>query len=239
MYRLLLDVNDHQVRLNSEQEHYLKRVLRLQDGDRFVVMDGLGKTWLAHLAGACAVLDELLQENCELPLTITLMVALPKGNAFEDIVRCCTELGVRNIIPIQSEYSLLAPSAQKLARWRKIAREAAEQSERQYLPQITSPVSFCAGLTQIPEDQFQRYICVTRKAAPHLASCLRESSLSPLAILTGPEGGWTEAEVNMAIAAGYQPVSLGCRILRAVTAPIYVMSVISSILESQQDTLTT
>ena len=96
-----------QILLTPEQQHYLGRVLRLREGDRFIAMDGLGKWWLAQLAGTQAQIVEPLVVQTELPGSITLMVALPKGNGCDEVVRCCTELGVAVIAPVVSDRTLL------------------------------------------------------------------------------------------------------------------------------------
>ncbi len=215
--------------LTTQQQHYLGNVLRLGSGDRFIAMDGLGQSWLAQLGGAEAQILELIQIQTELPVSITLMVALPKGNGFDDVVRYCTELGVVAIAPVVSDRTLLSPSPQKLERWQRIAQEAAEQSERQIVPAILAPVPFRTGLSG--QKQPHRYICVARGSYPPLLRCLRASILGAIIIATGPEGGWTALEVEEAIAAGFQPVSLGRRILRAVTAPVVALSVVAAAVE--------
>ena len=272
-------LQQQQIALTSQQQHYLMRVLRLRQGDRFIAMDGKGQWWLAVLAETTAQILEQMQVQTELAVEITLMVALPKGNGFDEVVRACTELGVNCFAPVTSDRTLLHPSPQKLERWRRIAAEAAEQSERQIVPTILDPVPFNKGLLSVTGDR--KYICVARGNAPHLLKSLQpippsppskgglqdslpaslgefDSSSPPLqdnsnfpsprefdsssallqgglggsiVIATGAEGGWTTNEVENAIAAGFQPVSLGKRILRAVTAPIVAISQISAIVE--------
>ncbi|MEA5504130.1 16S rRNA (uracil(1498)-N(3))-methyltransferase [Halotia wernerae UHCC 0503] len=214
-----------QIVLTNEQQHYLVRVLRLRVGDRFIAMDGLGKWWLAQLeTDQAQVLEPLLVET-ELPISITLMVALPKGNGFDEVVRCCTELGVACIAPVLSDRTLLHPSPQKLERWRRIAAEAAEQSERAFVPTVLEPVTFSSAL--INSVATHSYICEVRGDYPHLNNVIK-CDTSEIVIATGPEGGWTQREIESAIAAGFQPVSLGRRILRAVTAPVVALSLISA-----------
>ncbi len=229
--------------LTSQQHHYLTRVLRLREGDRFIAIDGLGSAWLATLAGMSAQIvecDTVSEFQTELSRAVTLMVALPKGNGFDDVVRSCTELGVACIAPIVSERTLLQPSAQKLERWRRIATEAAEQSERQIVPTILEPVNFDIGLSLISNESFftknQQYICVARGDNPHLLASLQQllnfnQEQKTIVIATGPEGGWTPKEVEQACAFGFGPVSLGCRILRAVTAPIVALSIAAAAFE--------
>ncbi|MEG4842369.1 RsmE family RNA methyltransferase [Microcoleus sp. B9-D4] len=271
---------DRQIDLTREQQHYLNRVLRLQAGDRFIAMDGRGHWWLAVLeaqeTGLFASIAEEIAVNRELPVEVTLMAALPKGNAFDEVVRQATELGVASIVPVTSDRTLLKPSDQKVDRWRKIAAEAAEQSERQIVPTILEPVSFDVAVKDC--GQKYRYICVARGENRHLWDCLLgnleppqppllrgeqdgatgfdppqpplirgEEEFDPpqpplirgeeereelaIVIAVGPEGGWTEGEVKRAIELGFETVSLGSRILRAVTAPIVALSLVGAAFE--------
>lgn len=231
-------LQQQQITLTSQQQHYLMRVLRLRQGDRFIAMDGKGQWWLAVLAETTAQILEQIQVQTELPVEITLMVALPKGNGFDEVVRACTELGVNCFAPVTSDRTLLHPSPQKLDRWRRIAAEAAEQSERQIVPTILDPVPFNKGLLSVTGDR--KYVCVARGNAPHLFKSL-QATISQgelggsIVIATGAEGGWTTSEVENAIASGFQPVSLGKRILRALTAPIVAVSQISAIVEMSRN----
>ncbi|NMG07074.1 16S rRNA (uracil(1498)-N(3))-methyltransferase [Brasilonema sp. UFV-L1] len=224
-------LQQEQILLTPQQQHYLGRVLRLREGDHFIAMDGKGKWWLAQLQGEKAQILESLTVETELPVSITLMVALPKGNGFDDVVRVCTELGVAVIAPVVSDRTLLHPSPQKLERWLRIAQEAAEQSERAFVPTILEPVSFITALATGTTSH--RYICEARGNYAHLREVINQvSTTSEMIIATGPEGGWTQKEVECAIDAGFQPVSLGRRILRAVTAPIVALSIVAAQLES-------
>jgi 16S rRNA (uracil1498-N3)-methyltransferase len=236
---------DEQIFLTPPQQHYLNRVLRLGVGDRFIAMDGQGSWWLSELEASQtqAKIIESLSVQTELHLAVTLMAAMPKGSGFDEVVYQATELGVACIIPLRSDRTLLNPSPQKLERWRRLSQEAAEQSERQVVPTILDPVDFATSLELEETLNAHRYICVARGHASHLLSCLQTQGLrlktsqpsnpqpSSVVIATGPEGGWTDAEVEQAIAAGFQPVSLGRRILRAVTAPIVALSLVASALE--------
>lgn len=235
VYRLVIDPTQQQggkIDLTLEQQHYLKRVLRLREGERFIAMNGLGKAWLAQLDGTSAQILDPLSESTELPIAVTLMTALPKGNGFDEIVRCCTELGATTFVPVLSDRTLLNPSANRIERWRKIATEAAEQSERQIVPKILEPINFTKALTQINSFASERYICVTRTEAKSLRISLQDKSSDNIFIATGPEGGWTEDEIEKAIAAGFTPVSLGRRILRSITAPIVALSVVAAMIEA-------
>jgi 16S rRNA (uracil1498-N3)-methyltransferase len=252
-------VQGQQILLTPEQQHYLMRVLRLQNGDRFIVIDPQGGWWLSILQENNGQILEPIAIATELPATVTLIVAMPKGNGLEEIVRQTTELGVSAIYPVMSDRSLLKPSPQKIQRWRRIAQEAAEQSERAKVPTIFEPIAFSDYLSQISQasltqessgksdtplikgggggSESKKYICVARGDRPHLLKTLTAFDLKSgenpqIAIATGPEGGWTTTEVEQAIAAGFQPISLGDRILRSVTAPIVALSLVAAYLES-------
>jgi 16S rRNA (uracil1498-N3)-methyltransferase len=229
-------LQDQKILLTNQQQHYLGHVLRLREGDLFIAMDGQGQWWLAVLRAAQAQILEAIPVQTELPVAITLMLALPKGNGFDEVVRYCTELGVACIAPVVSDRTLLNPSPQKLQRWQRIAKEAAEQSERSLVPAILEPVSFTTSLAA--STATHRYLCVARSNCSHLKDALNSvSTTGRILIATGPEGGWTESEVECAIAAGFQPVSLGRRILRAVTAPIVALSLVAAAFEAVPESL--
>lgn len=231
-------LQDRQIILTFQQQHYLSRVLRLGKGENFIAMNGKGEWWLAKLEGEQAEIIESINIETELPITVSLIVALPKGNGFDEVVRQTTALGVNCIIPVISDRTLLKPSPQKLERWRRIAVEVAEQSERQIVPTILDPIPFTTALSlsQTSKDTeyplpHTRYICVPRHNHPHLLNSLLSISQSPITIATGPEGGWTQLEVELAYSASFQPVSLGRRILTAALAPTVALSMLAAALE--------
>lgn len=235
MYRLVIDSQQKQsnsIILKPDQEHYLRRVVRLDNDDQFMAMDGKGSCWLVKLTQTGSQIIESVTENKELTTAVTLIVALPKGSGFEDIIRCTTELGVSTILPAISDRTLLKPNENKLKRWRKIALEAVEQSERQILPYIAEPMPIRAIFDQLRAKNSPKYIASERTSAPHLIHfCQQDFQETPpeeVFIATGCEGGWTKLELEGAIASGFQEVSLGKRILRAITAPIMIMALIAS-----------
>ncbi|AUC59973.1 16S rRNA (uracil1498-N3)-methyltransferase RsmE [Cyanobacterium sp. HL-69] len=234
LYRLVITESqrqDNQIILHPDQEHYLRRVVRLNDGQSFIVINGKGDGWQVELTATGGKIITKLEDNRELPIQVSLMVALPKGSGFDDIVRCTTELGVSRLYPIMSDRTLLKPNENKLVRWRKIASEASEQCERLIVPYIAPPLPFLEAIKQI-EDNSPRFIAVARNTEKHLINHLNPLDLpSQITIATGCEGGWTTNEVQSAIEHNFQPITLGKRILRAVTAPIAIMSLIASLAE--------
>jgi 16S rRNA (uracil1498-N3)-methyltransferase len=224
-----IQAND--ITLTTEQQHYLSRVIRLKNGDRFNAIDGTGELYLCQLGTGTAEIINVTIADRQLDRSIVLICALPKGNNFDDIVRACTELGVTSIIPALSDRTLLQPSPQKLQRWRKIAQEAAEQSERTLSPRIAEPQPLQTIFGQLPNPS-QKYLCEARGEYPHLLNCLQSTQLddTPIVVAIGPEGGWTDLEIKLAIENNFQLVSLGRHILRTITAPIVALSIVSAII---------
>ncbi len=228
------------ISLTPPQVHYLVRVLRLKGGDRFIAQDGSTQQWLVALTSQPELAEIIETLSSSIPLSpappLRLIAALPKGNSFDQVVRQTTELGVTHIYPVFSARSLLKPSDNKLARWQKIAEEAAEQSERLIVPSIFAPVRFQQCLEQADWTGL-RYICVARSHSssaqnPHLLTHLLEhltsaDSLS-VTLAIGPEGGWTPEEITVANHCAYKTTSLGSAILRAVTAPITALSLVTA-----------
>ena len=231
-------IQNNSIDLTPEQHHYLTRVIRLQNGSRFQAIlfqtgdakDGTGNLYLAELTDDTAQIIELIDTpNPGNTQSIILICALPKGNNFDDIVRACTELGVTEILPALSDRTLLQPSPQKLQRWHKIAQEAAEQSERFTIPSIGEPQTLQTIFAQLPALS-HRYLCEARGEQPHLLTCLQNTPHhNPIILAIGPEGGWTDGEISLALHDDFQLVSLGRQILRTITAPIVALSIVSAV----------
>ena len=221
--------------LTAEQAHYLTRVIRLQPGDRFIAQDGEGTQWTAALKiPPQAEILETTRHNIYTP-PLQLIAAPTKGNSFDRVIRQATELGVTHIYPVITERSVLKPSSNRRSRWQKIAAEAAEQSERVIIPEIFEPTPFLQHLEQSSKEtevQQLRYICGARTTNVHLLASLQANisseNIPGVAIAIGPEGGWTSREISDAIRNGYEVVSLGPAILRAVTASITALSLVTA-----------
>jgi 16S rRNA (uracil1498-N3)-methyltransferase len=229
LQRITIDpqqLQENQIVLTATQLHYLQRVMRLQHGAKFQAIDGVGTLYLVELSADYGrVLEQSVPIGIELPVAVSLIVAVPKIG-LDDVVRACTELGVSEIYPVTSDRTIVQPSEQKRRRWIEIAKEASEQSERLIVPTIHPVQSWKTVMVQITG---QRKICAARGDAQHLMSCLDLQESISIAI--GPEGGWTNRELQQSIELGWQPISLGDRILRTITAAPAVMSMIGGLLE--------
>ena len=216
--------------LSPAQRHYLERVRRLRLGDRFLAFDSSGRLWQATLSDAGAEIEaELAPVERELPFRLELAIAVPKGSGFDTLVRQLTELGVTEIVPLTSERTVTVPNSKKLQRWRAIATEAVEQCERLVVPIVAEPLSWQDWLRHDPQPTgSHRLVAAARVDSPHLMTHLNTlDTCMALAVAVGPEGGWTDAELAMADEAGVLSVGLGNRILRTVTAPLAIASLVA------------
>jgi 16S rRNA (uracil1498-N3)-methyltransferase len=233
------------IAITLEQRHYLCNVLRLEIGAEFIALDRQGGWWLAKLSADLDVAKIMakLENNSELTAQITLGIAMPKGSNIESVIRQTTELGVRQIVPLFSARTILKPDNQignqKRDRWQRIAEEAAELSMRTYVPEINNPKTLSAWLENFANasSPMCKYICVINPNAPHLLTSLQNSNVeenTEIIVATGCEGGWTPREEEIAIAVGFVPVSLGDRVLSAITAPVLALSIISAFLDTSE-----
>ena len=236
------------IALTAEQRNYLHNVLRLNVGAEFIALDGRGIWWLAKLGkdADTAEIIAKIENDTELSVKVILGIAMPKGNNIESVIRQTTELGIRQIVPLYSDRTIIKSGTelgnQKRDRWQRIAEEAAELSMRNYIPEVNAPQNLATWLTELSTSPILKYICVTTPDAPHLLTSLQNTNSQnadlqntdnlPIAIATGCEGGWTVREEEIAIAAGFMPVSLGDRVLSAVTAPVVALAVVGAFLDT-------
>lgn len=220
----------------------ITRVLRLKQGDRIYLLDGTGKEHNAeifHLSND-SVLARIIGtsiSDTEPNLFLSLAVCIPKGNKLELIVQKCTELGISEIIPVQSERTIVhldtRRQAERLERWRKIAAEAAEQCDRSKAPEIKSVINFPKLTAEIGRFDLP-LIAWEEECQTSMRDVLREhSDAKSVLMIIGPEGGFSESEVKSVISAGAKCVSLGKRVLRNETAAIAACAAIMYELEGE------
>lgn len=214
------------VSLPDSTAHYIARVLRMQAGDALQLFDGSGQEFPGVIveAGKKSVTVELgsgQPGQPDSPLQVHLGQVLSRGERMDWAIQKATELGVAEITPLFSErceVRLNDERAQKrLEHWRQIAISACEQCGRSSVPLIHPPVTLCDWQAGVAADLKLVLHPETRPLASHARP-------QRLALLIGPEGGLSEAEVTAAQAAGFHAAAFGPRVLRTETAPVVALS---------------
>ncbi len=219
--------------LTGGQALHLARVLRAQPGMRFDVVAG-ERVWQAEIVSANeeAVHFTLLAElEADPALPLILLLAVFKFDRLEWAIEKATELGVAQIVPViarRTEKHLAQAAQARVERWRRIAQEAAKQSRRSDLPAIHDPISIKDGVRLMPGAL--RLLLAEQEKQLTLRAALESAAEQQIAIAVGPEGGWAEEELTLFAAEGWQPVSLGPRILRAETAALAAASIVAALL---------
>jgi len=216
----------------GEDAHHLTRVLRVEAGQKFEISDNRD-VYLAEVESARKDLVSFaIVERIEagVPLVRTaLFASLIKFERFEWLIEKATELGVAQLTPVEAERSekgLERAARKRLERWSRIAREASEQSRRARLPELGEPIALLEALNAAAH---YRYLLDEAEACPILAAFpTPRRSEDRVALLVGPEGGWTDRERAEITHAGWRAVSLGGGILRAETAAIAALSIVNA-----------
>jgi len=215
--------------ISGSDVHYLRDVLRMRIGDPLELLDGTGNIYEAKILKmekekiACEIIS-LRQQESEPKVKVTLAQALPKASKMDLVVEKATELGVERIIPMLTERTVA--KRVKLDRWRRLAKEAAEQSGRAIIPEISTLTPF-EEILKIKSRFDLALIPWELEKEKTLKQALRDflTSQSPnILVAIGPEGGFSQKEIELAKRVGFVSVSLGKRILRTETAGLMVLS---------------
>jgi 16S rRNA (uracil1498-N3)-methyltransferase len=215
------EVEGNHAKLRRAQVHQIRRVLRLGDGDELAVFDGTGREWLARLSGDWAELVRPLDQSVEPETRLTLFQALIKPAHFEFVLQKGTELGIARFVPFVAERSVAM--GERPARWQSIVLEAAEQSGRRIVPDVGPTLSFEDAIVEATREGMP-FMPWERAERPKLGGVHRHCR--QLGLIVGPEGGFSEAEVERARTRGAITVSLGRRILRSETAAIVAAAIL-------------
>lgn len=217
------------VHFDADQAHQMRRVLRLRPGDRVLALDGLGLQYEVLLeevsnSRVTGLVASKAEAAGEPAARLTLFQSLLKREKFEWVLQKGTEIGVAAFVPVITRRSLVRDvedvRPEKLDRWRRIIKEAAEQSGRGVLPSLTAPIPFEAAA---PEALIldRTLIAWTGETQRTVRRALQGSGeAAEIALIIGPEGGFEPEEVDEAVSYGALPVTLGRRILRTETAAI-------------------
>ncbi len=254
------NIHDKEIIITGDDVNHIKNVLRMKPGEEISVSNGEDmKEYRCEISSieddrVVCTLMFVKESGVELPVNVTLFQGLPKGDKMETIIQKCTELGIYSVVPVNTKRCVmkLDPKKEKsrIARWQGIAEAAAKQSQRGVIPEIKPVMSFKEAVNlasgfeakSIPYElaegmkDTKSWIDAVKKSAVEYITASNDASSEPatkpsVAIFIGPEGGFTEEEVEYARNAGVTPISLGKRILRTETAGMTVMSILMYELE--------
>lgn len=229
-----------QIEMVGDDAHHLIKVLRATPGYRFVASDGVSRDVLAEVQHmdkgiVIAAIVEELPRNHEPQTEIWIAQSLPKADKMDMVIQKCTELGAYGFIPFSSARTIVQYDSKKeqrrMERWRKIAKEAAEQAGRNRLPEIKKPCTADELIAQA--DSFHLVLfCYEQERKFGIKARLRDwkkQSLIPLdsarlLLIVGPEGGFTEQEAVRFAASGFLSTGLGRRVLRTETAAMVALA---------------
>lgn len=233
-------MGEHSVTLQGEDARHLAAVMRSKPGDHFIASNGSGRDVLAKILtvdkdSVTADIIEQLSSQAEMAWRVTVAQSLPKGDKLETVIQKGTEAGAAAFQPFLSQRTVVQyderKEAKRLDRWRKIAKEAAEQSHRSVIPEIHPVCSWKSLLGQMPEydlilfcyEEEGRSGNGLRDLLSRFHSGLTVDEPRVLVII-GPEGGFTPQEAEAAAASGARLIGLGQRILRTETAALYALA---------------
>ena len=233
MYHFFVDssaIGEGKVRITGADLNHMKNVLRMKPGEAVLISDGTGKDYNCQVEtytegeGILEILSEN-EDSRELPSRIWLFQGLPKSDKMEVIIQKAVELGAAGVIPVATRNAVVKLDAKKaeskVRRWQAIAESAAKQSKRSYIPQVGAVISLKEAFSYIEEQKFD--LCMIpyelEKGMDGTKQVLsRLASGQQIAVFIGPEGGFDEEEIRLALEKNVIPVSLGKRILRTETA---------------------
>ena len=219
--------------LTGENAQHAK-VLRLKNGEEVLVCDGEGHECLCAVSDVSEgqfslVVKSRRESESEPVVQVSIYIAFPKGDKLEHVIQKATELGVYEIVAFPSARCVSKPDEKslrkKVERWQRIAASAAEQSGRGRIPEVLVLGSFKEALDRASEAD-KALMFYENEQATTLRIAMEQGSATTISLLTGPEGGLEEKEVDMAREKGLQVCTLGKRILRCETAPLCALSAV-------------
>ena len=209
-------------------------VLRLKEGEEVIACDGAGREALCTVFRSAPKFTDLevkerMDSTAEAAVRVSVYMAFAKSDKLEHVIQKATELGAYEIVAFPSARCVSRPDdkslKKKLERWQKIAASAAEQSGRGRIPEVRTVSSYAEALRQAAGAD-KALMFYENEQAVTLKMALSQSPYSTVSLLTGPEGGLEEREVEKAREAGLQVCTLGKRILRCETAPLCALSAV-------------
>lgn len=236
MARFFVDahqMNSDTIVLTGENAQHAK-VLRLKAGEQVLVCDGEGMECVCTVDSLSSgevnlTVMKRRVSSSEAKVSVSIYMGFPKSDKLEHVIQKATELGADEIIAFPAARSVSRPDAKslekKVERWQKIAASAAEQSGRGKIPHILVLDSYTAALQRAAKAD-KALMFYENEHATTLRMALESGSFQSVSMITGPEGGLEEKEVQQALEAGLQVCTLGSRILRCETAPLCALSAV-------------
>lgn len=227
------DIQENFLTLTGENAAHA-RVLRLRPGDSVTVCDGCGTDYSCTISDisagqVCLVIQHASASASEPSVRCSVYMAFAKADKLEHVIQKATELGAYEIVAFPSSRCVSRPDAaflgKKLDRWQKIAASAAAQSGRGRIPQVLALDSFAAAVQRAAACDLALFPYENERTLP-LRAAIGSACFQTVSIMTGPEGGFSEAEVSLAQQSQMQICSLGPRILRCETAPLCALSAV-------------
>lgn len=225
-------ITEDKIHISDKNDiHHILRVLRLKEKDKIIVLDGLGNEYQVIITSIAldGIKGKVVEKVTHLQKKELILVqALPKMSKMDLIVSKCTELGVTKIIPINTQRSVihLKDETNKLSRWKRIAKSSSAQCQRVEIPIINPITNLVTSLELIKEVNLGLILDEKAKRLLREVFLTTQLNLEKVAIIVGPEGGFTQQEVQKAEDEGIISVSLGMNVLRCETAPIVASSII-------------
>ena len=227
------EMKENFILLTGENAAHAK-VLRLKNGEEVLVCDGQGRECSCTVSdvspGQISLVVNARQESASEPaVRVSIYMAFPKADKLEHVIQKATELGAYEIVAFPSARCVSKPDEKslkkKLERWQKIAASAAEQSGRGRIPDVIVLKSYTEALARAAQAD-KAILFYENERATTLRRKLEEGTYQTISLLTGPEGGLEETEVDKAKDAGLDVCTLGKRILRCETAPLCALSAV-------------
>ncbi len=223
------NISPHFLDIDGEEFSHLTHVMRKKEGDRFCVVNGVGMAYDVELSettkkkAVCRILAQ--HERLHEPdIDVTLAVGILKsGSNFDFLIEKCTELGVNTFVPLLTERTI--PRHARVDRWQKLALAAMKQSGRCVLPKVRDVIKFSEFVSAVPGSA-AKFIPHEQVASPSLSGLTVTKNAKHIVICIGPEGGFSDAEVEAATTDGFVPVTLGTRRLRTETAAILASGIL-------------
>lgn len=232
---LAVNIEENSIIITGDDVNHIKNVLRAVPGDKIMISDGHGNEYSSCIESICkdkitAAIMEAFKNRTEPDLEVTLLQGIPKSDKMDTIIQKCVELGIGKIVPVISDRTVVKfantkDMEAKRARWQRISLEAAKQCNRGIVPVVEMPIRFDKAIG-IAKDYALSLIPYENERDTSIRKHLNGFVNGKVCFYIGPEGGFTDNEINKAIEHGVKPVTLGPRILRTETAGIAVLSII-------------